>query len=227
MEAVPARPAATVILVRDCPSGYEILMVHRSARLDFHGGAWVFPGGRVDAVDFAAAASDDPVAAARYAAVREAREEAGVDVEPNELVLFSRWITPVNVPKRFDTWFFVAAVAACQVETDGSEISEHRWFRAADALAAHHRGEIELPAPTFVTLTQLSPCDTVAEVLQLARSQKVECFQPELYFVDGGACTVYHGDVAYGNGDLNRPGARHRLWMLEFGWRYERSEGAR
>ncbi|GIW43680.1 MAG: NUDIX hydrolase [Candidatus Binatia bacterium] len=224
MEIVPARPAATVVLARDSAAGCEVLLVRRNARLDFHGGAWVFPGGRIDASDFAAAGTGEPAVAARYAAVREAWEEAGVRVEPQDLVLFSRWITPVNVPKRFDTWFFVAAATNEAVCTDGGEISEHRWFTPRSALDAHHRGEIELPAPTFVTLTHFLEASDVAHLLAMARERTVECFQPELYFVNGGACTVYHGDVAYGNGDLDRPGPRHRLWMRESGWRYERSE---
>jgi hypothetical protein len=40
---------------------------------------------------------------------------------------------------------------------------------------------------------------------------------------DGEIVAVWHGDAAYGDGDLNRPGPRHRLWMRAGGWRYERS----
>ncbi len=225
MEIVPARPAATVVIVRDGQQGCEVLLVRRSARLDFHGGAWVFPGGRVDPRDRAKVGDNDPIAAARQAAVREAWEEAGVRVQLQDLVLFSRWVTPVNVPKRFDTWFFLAPASSAEVRTDGAEISDHRWLAPLAALAAHHRGEIELPAPTFVTLTQLGSPGSVDELLTAARARVVECFEPELYFVEGGACTVYHGDAAYGNGDLYRPGPRHRLWMKTSGWRYERSEG--
>lgn len=227
MEIVPARPAATVILVRDGREGCEVLLVRRSHRLDFHGGAWVFPGGRVDPRDEAQASGNDPVEAARYAAAREAWEEAGVRVQPEQLVTFARWITPVNVPKRFDTWFFLAPAPRDVVHTDGGEISAHRWFTPPAALAAHHRGEIELPAPTFVTLTQLGSPSDVRQLLAAAEQRVVECFEPELYFVEGGACTVYHGDVAYGNGQLNLPGPRHRLWMRTSGWVYERSEGNR
>lgn len=199
-------------------------MVRRNARLDFHGGAWVFPGGRVDDIDYEASGSRDPVHAARWAAAREAKEEAGIDLDPGGLVVFSRWITPVNVPKRFDTWFFVARGTSRQVSTDGTEISAHRWLTPSSALDAHRRGDIELPAPTFVTLTQIGSPPNVEEFLEASRQREVECFQPELYFVADGACTVYHGDAAYGNGDVNRPGPRHRLWMRQSGWRYERSE---
>jgi hypothetical protein len=41
---------------------------------------------------------------------------------------------------------------------------------------------------------------------------------------DEGIVVLWHGDAGYGDGDANRPGARHRLWMVDTGWRYERSD---
>ena len=71
--AVPA-PAATVVLVRDAPDGLEVLLARRSSKLAFHGGAWVFPGGRIDPGDYAER-PDDLLGAARRAAAR--RGEGG------------------------------------------------------------------------------------------------------------------------------------------------------
>src|SRR5207253_3155418 len=75
-----AVPAATVVLIRDGRDGLEVLLARRSSQLAFHGGAWVFPGGRIDPDDYCDA-PDDVVAAARRGAAREAKEEAGVDVD--------------------------------------------------------------------------------------------------------------------------------------------------
>ena len=76
----PAIPAATLIVMRDRPGAPpELLMVERAARLAFAGGAMVFPGGRIDAGD-EAAADDMPHTAARIAAVRETIEESSVAV---------------------------------------------------------------------------------------------------------------------------------------------------
>src|SRR4051794_13974149 len=86
------RPAATVALLRDGAEGLEVLMGQRATKLDFHGGAWVFPGGRIDEADYDD--TGDIVIAARNAAAREAMEEAGVVVEPTTLVHFSNWTTP-------------------------------------------------------------------------------------------------------------------------------------
>src|SRR5262245_22559858 len=117
-----AHPAATVVLLRNGPTGLEILMVQRNAQLAFHGGAWVFPGGRLDPEDYSGRRPDDVIDAARNAAVREAKEEAGVAVSSERLVLFSRWVTPEPVPKRFDTWFFAAPCESGDVCVDGGEI---------------------------------------------------------------------------------------------------------
>ena len=79
----PAIPAATLIVMRDrVGAAPEVLMVERAAKLAFAGGAMVFPGGRIDAADEAAAAAARPTphAAARIAAIRETIEESSVAV---------------------------------------------------------------------------------------------------------------------------------------------------
>jgi 8-oxo-dGTP pyrophosphatase MutT (NUDIX family) len=221
--SVPAHPAATVVLLRDGAAGLELLLVRRNARLDFHGGAWVFPGGRIDEEDYVKARDRAPVAAARWAAVREAREEAGVVIHEPDLILVSRWITPEGLPKRFDTWFFAGPAAAEEVQVDGGEIHDHRWFRPEDALSAHRSEEIELPPPTFVTIVGLAELPTAQAALRSFAGRKAETFFPRLHVVPGGACTLYEGDVAYEDGECDRAGPRHRLWMTGQGWRYERS----
>ena len=68
-ESVEARPASTVVLLRDTPTGLETLLLKRNKALLFAGGAWVFPGGALDAQDLAAARGDVHLAAriaARY-----------------------------------------------------------------------------------------------------------------------------------------------------------------
>ena len=77
-----AIPAATLVVMRERPGGPpELLMVERTARMAFAGGAMVFPGGRVDEADRELAA-DDPQAGAefRIAAIRETLEESGIPV---------------------------------------------------------------------------------------------------------------------------------------------------
>jgi 8-oxo-dGTP pyrophosphatase MutT (NUDIX family) len=219
----PAHPAATVVLLRDGENGSEVLLLRRNERLAFHGGAWVFPGGRLDRADYEAAGSDDVVAVARHAAVREAREEAGLSVSPGCLVLLSRWITPDILPKRFDTWFFAARIDDDAVHIDGEEIHDHLWISPDEALATRARGEIELPPPTFVTLLGLAGSRSAAETLASLSLREAETFAPRICMVSGGACSLYAGDAGYDDGAVDREGPRHRLWMLGSSWRYERS----
>ncbi len=153
---VPAKHAATVVPLRDGVDGLEILLLRRHARLSFAGGAWVFPGGHVDPEDWPTDAPDDHHGAARVAAVREAREEAGLELLLHQLITLSHWTTPLDQPKRFATWFFAApAHHGAQVQVDGVEIDDHRWLRPQTALDTHQRGEIFLPIPTYATVELL------------------------------------------------------------------------
>ena len=166
-------------------------------------------------------AEDDMLAAARNAAVREAQEEANLVIDPAELVFFSHWTTPIVRPKRFSTWFFVAPAGHGVVAVDGQEIHDHSWMRPEKALAAQKAGEIELPPPTFVSITKLSVFQTVDEALRRLAEREAEIFFPRIQKMAGGACCLYQGDAGYETEDVDASGARHRLWMLKSGWRYE------
>ena len=224
-----AVPAATVIVLRDADSrqkGIEVLLLRRNAKTAFHGGAWVFPGGHIDPEDHNPAAPDDMLAAARQAAVREAREEAGLSLSAETLLYFSHWTTPLIRPKRFSTWFFVAQVGRDAVRVDGAEISAHTWMRPHEALEARQAGELELPPPTFVSLTKLSAFETVKDAFGYVRGREPDTFFPKLEKVEGGYCSLYRGDAGYESAHVDEPGRRHRLWMLQSGWRYELAEFA-
>lgn len=223
------RPAATVVLMRDRDAGPEVLLLRRNPSLVFYGGAWVFPGGRVDADDhdeYAAAggaslAAPGALGAARRAAVREAHEEAGLRLRSDALVHFARWVTPPGRPRRFDTHYFIAPAPAGAVVVDDGEVHDHRWMRPEAAMAARARGEIELPAPTFVTLSELSSATSTAAILRELSRRGVREFVPrDIPQPDGGLCYLYGGDAGYEDRDQDASGARHRLWALDSGWRY-------
>lgn len=219
----PARPSATVVLFRERGVDGEILLVQRSGRLDFHGGAWVFPGGRVDD-DEAAEAAGDIFVAARAAAVREVMEETGLHVAPNALVALSRWTTPVQAPKRFLTWFFLAPVGGdAQVRVDGREIVASRWVSPAAAIAEHRAGALDIPPPTFVTLTRLAGAHSLSEHHRWQAAREPDIFEPKVVLVEKGFFSLYAGDAGFEEGDISAPGPRHRLYSTESGWHYERT----
>jgi 8-oxo-dGTP pyrophosphatase MutT (NUDIX family) len=226
-EVVEIRPAATVILVRDGSDGLEALLLRRNSQLAFHGGAWVFPGGRIEPADYPSGAEpDDPAHpdhddAARVAAVREAHEECGLLGDHVTFVPFSHWTTPPGPPRRFATWFFLAEAPTGEIGTDGSEITDHRWMRPVDALAARAAGEIELPPPTFVSLTRLQRFATVADALDDARAATYLRYEPRLHRVEGGMVHLYAGDVAYDDvALLDETEPHHRLLSVGTEWEY-------
>jgi 8-oxo-dGTP pyrophosphatase MutT (NUDIX family) len=222
---VPVRPAATVALLRDGDEGLEVLMGQRATKLDFHGGAWVFPGGRIDDVDYDG--TRDIVRAARNAAAREAMEEAGVVVDADALVHFANWTTPEISPKRFATWFFAGAAGDDhdRARADGVESDVVRWIAPHQAMAERAAGEIELAPPQFVSMLHLSRFDNVADALAALSVEDPVDFAPRFLFLDGGGAIVfYDGDIAYDDVELrSEPGPRHRLLMGREGWVYERA----
>jgi len=220
-QAHPAIPAATVVLVRDGSDGLEVLMLHRVSKVAF-GGMWVFPGGRVDDGD--RQPGDDDADAARRAAAREALEECGLAVDPADLVPFSHWVPPPVTPRRFSTHFFLARASEGEVVVDGGEIHEHEWLAAQEVLARRDRGEVDLAPPTWVTLHDLAEHGTVDGALAAAADRDpVPHYETRWVTIDGGAVAMWEGDGGYAASDPDLPGGRHRLWMLEEGWRLERT----
>ena len=171
-------------------------------------GAFVFPGGAVDRVDYErgrAAGWDDARIAAEFralaprelpvdqpavavddahallhAAARELAEEANIAIDAAELRLFSHWITPASEPRRYDTHFFIAqAPPGALGAADQVETHDARWISPSDALAAHHRGEMHLVFPTIKHLERIAPFDSVEALLAFAREKPIVTIMPD------------------------------------------------
>jgi 8-oxo-dGTP pyrophosphatase MutT (NUDIX family) len=170
--------------------------VLRNPQQRFMGGYWVFPGGAVDA------AEGEGDAAHRAAALRELHEEAGLDgVGAEELVKYSRWITPAQLAIRFDTHFFlVRAPAGADPRPDGEECVDLRWSTPQAALAAHAAGELPLVFPTLRHLEELAAFATVDELLAHARTRDVLAVRPRVVQRAGGAAVVLPGEAGYEDG---------------------------
>jgi glyoxylase-like metal-dependent hydrolase (beta-lactamase superfamily II)/8-oxo-dGTP pyrophosphatase MutT (NUDIX family) len=195
---VTPRPAATVVLLRPGPSGFEVLLTRRPASMAFAGDMYVFPGGAVDVED----ATLGPAHA--VAAIREAWEEAGIlladtPADPasirdararlvagttsfatlvSELGMrlrtdvvrpLSRWVTPPGYPRRFDARFFVTTLpGGAEPTLHGDEVVSFDWWRPHDALEAMAEGRIGMWLPTSGTLQQLEHVSCVADLDRLA-----------------------------------------------------------
>jgi 8-oxo-dGTP pyrophosphatase MutT (NUDIX family) len=149
-EPVTPRVAATVVLLR---SPMEVYLVRRAATMAFASGVYAFPGGSVE--------PSDP--GVPEAAVREVLEETGVLLTVDALVPWSRWITPEFEPRRFDAYFFLAALPTGQrARTVGGEADHEVWLPPAEALA------LPLLPPTSQTLWELAQYSTVDAALEAA-----------------------------------------------------------
>lgn len=215
-----------MVLLRDAPGGMQALLLRRNSKLAFGGGAWVFPGGAVDQADFAGV-PDDLDAAAWRAAVREAREEAGMCLADTDLQYFSHWTAPPEAPKRFSTWFFLGEADSQEVSVDGGEIHDHRWFRPGDALVAQREQQIELMPPTFVTLVELADCDSAASARAYYQRRGLRRYATRFTTQGDRVCMLYEGDAGYEARDPERSGPQHRLWMHPDGWRYVSTQDGR
>ncbi len=222
-EGSPPVLAATVILLRDRPSGLETLMLKRNSKIAF-GGMWVFPGGRLDPGDWQGVEEGDDLAASRRAAEREALEECGLVVDPDAMHPFSHWTPPRTTPRRFLTWFFAARASGGEVAIDHGEIHESEWMRPVEALRRRDAREIELAPPTFVSLSELANHDDVESALAFIASRTPERFETVIGLSEAGPVALWHGDAGYESADPDREGRRHRLTMNKSGlWTYERS----
>jgi 8-oxo-dGTP pyrophosphatase MutT (NUDIX family) len=243
-----------VILLRqdasaDGGGGIEAFLLRRTAELEFAPGAYVFPGGSVDArdadpgvgwagpgpADFATLLDVPPDRARALvcAAVRETFEESGVllagashdDLVRDSAALaadrhalltgsaslaevlgrrglvlradlltpWARWITPEVSPRRFDTWFFAAALPPGQDATaapegfgdhaDPGESESGTWLRPASALEAARAGQMTLLPPTAVTLGELAGHPDVPAIL--ACRQAITPRLPKVIVEDG------------------------------------------
>jgi 8-oxo-dGTP pyrophosphatase MutT (NUDIX family) len=171
----------------------EALLLKRAERARFMPGVWVFPGGSVEAAD--------GVDEARFeaCAVRELEEEAGIALGPEEeLVPFSRWITPEVVSRRFDARFFLAlAPAHSPPEPDGVETVEAGWFEPGAALEANASGDMALAFPTIRQLEMLLPFASAAEAIEAHRGRDIEPILPKVIGTPEEHRIVLPGDPDY------------------------------
>jgi 8-oxo-dGTP pyrophosphatase MutT (NUDIX family) len=191
------RPAASVVLLRrggrHGERELEVLLLRRSDEAKFMPGVWVFPGGAVDPED------GEEEVGYRACARRELAEEAAIELAAGEeLVLFSRWITPEVVSRRFDAWFFLAlAPAHTPPRPDGVETTEAGWFRPAAALEAQAAGELVLAFPTVRQLQALLPFRSSDEAIAAHRERAVEPILPKVIGTPDEHRVVLPGDPDY------------------------------
>ncbi len=105
--------------------------------------------------------------------------DAGMVLALDELVPYAHWITPDGMPKRFDTWFFLAAAPPDQLGAhDGKESTDSIWVSPREALAGGETGRFKLPFPTTRNLIKLGKQPNVRAALDDSRGKKIVTVMP-------------------------------------------------
>jgi 8-oxo-dGTP pyrophosphatase MutT (NUDIX family) len=187
------RQAASVIVLRGAAEALEVLLLRRNPEARFMGGAWVFPGGAVDAHEGSGDRSH------RIAALREVEEEAGLRLpDPAALVKFSRWITPPQMKIRYDTHFFLATAPTGQEpRVDGAEMVDLGWYTPPGALEAYRRGALQLVFPTIKQLEQLAGFASAEALLEWATGREIVAIEPHVQITGETARLVLPGEPGY------------------------------
>lgn len=111
---------------------------------------------------------------------------------------WAHWITPEFEPRRYNTYFFVAALPDGQrTRAVGGEADRVAWLHPHGALDAYRRGEMMLMPPTAMTLAELAALGSVADVLADGDTRALEPRMPRAVRTDEGAYLVLPGHPEY------------------------------
>jgi 8-oxo-dGTP pyrophosphatase MutT (NUDIX family) len=245
-DEVPARAAASLILVRDVlvrdGPALQVLMGERPAAAKAFPGALVFPGGKVERQDAdpawaGLAGEDDEQLALRVAAIRETFEETGVLLARDRdgrlagtgpeladaqaavgageldfadllaqrgltpdlaaLVPFARWITPLGQAYRFDTWFFIAAIAEPAVPRPAQEFVSLDWIEVQAITEQARSGARRLLFPTYANLGLLAESPTAQGAVAAARARVIRPVMPEPQQRGGRTVMTIRADAGF------------------------------
>ena len=121
-----------------------------------------------------------------------------LDLAADLLAAHAHWITPENVPRRFDTIFFSTLTPRGQLAVhDGIESTNHVWTRPEDALESSKRGELQLIFPTARNLETLAGFESSETALAASRRRPVVPVLPVIKQVDGKHQLAIREDAGY------------------------------
>ncbi|MDB5432974.1 MAG: hydrolase [Caulobacter sp.] len=158
-----------------------------------------------DAATNAPFAGDDRAAAARADIEADRRSlidlvrELGLKLDLSALTVFARWITPPIMPKRFDTWFYLAKASEEQLAVcDGRETVDAEWIAPAEALALQEKGERTIIFPTRMNLQLLAEASSADDAIARAVARPLVTVLPVVERREGGGVLVLPPDAGYG-----------------------------
>jgi 8-oxo-dGTP pyrophosphatase MutT (NUDIX family) len=114
----------------------------------------------------------------------------------DQLVRFAHWVTPKNMPKRFDTHFFLAAVPQGHSGShDGRESVDSVWIRPDDAITDRKRWNVIFP--TKLNLMKLARAANTAQALAAARASVPLTVEPWVEEGPNGSVLRIRDDAGY------------------------------
>jgi 8-oxo-dGTP pyrophosphatase MutT (NUDIX family) len=133
--------------------------------------------------------------------------DSGMMLALDKLVPYAHWITPEGMPKRFDTWFFLAAAPPEQAGAhDGKESTDSIWVSPREALAGGESGRFKLPFPTTRNLIRLGKQPCVTAALDDSRGRNIVTVMPVMTRLNGGRQLRIPADAGY-DGEVFEVGA--------------------
>ncbi|HEY9378026.1 MAG TPA: NUDIX hydrolase, partial [Jiangellaceae bacterium] len=139
---------------------------------------------------------------ARRLALSDLLERHRLAIRTDLLRPWAHWVTPRFEPRRYDTWFFLAALPDGQQARDVSgEADRAAWTRPRDALAAAESGHVVMLPPTWSVLDQLASYGTVTEAMAAADNRLIEAITPGWVDQNGEITLVLPGDDAFPGDD--------------------------
>lgn len=129
-------------------------------------------------------------------------------IATTRMVPFAHWVTPVTMPKRFDTHFFLAEAPAGQPAVhDGGETVESVWINPRQAIREAEAGTRTLVPATTLNLEKLAKASTVREAFELARTIPIVTITPTVAKAEGGVRISIPQNSGYDTTDVYVPRA--------------------
>lgn len=126
--------------------------------------------------------------------------DLGAKLDLDSLTVFSRWITPVMMPKRFDTWFYMAKAPEDQLAAcDGHETVDATWIEPREALRKAETGERKIIFPTRMNVQLLAEAASAEDAIARARARPLVTVLPQIEDRPGGKVLTLPPHAGYGD----------------------------
>ena len=184
-EALPNKRPLRIAAIREAYEEAGILLARH-------------PNGAPFNADDRAARARDDIAQDRRSFLDLIRE-LDVSLDLGALSVFAHWITPPLTPKRFDTWFYVAAAPPDQLAVcDGWETVDAEWIAPKEALRLGEAGERTVIFPTRMNLKLLAEASDATDAVLRAQARELVTVEPKITDTPEGRMLVLPPNAGYG-----------------------------